>query len=127
MVAIALPQPARQLSFLEAPNIARFDVIRLSRQLSRMFFDDALLCGDYALERLDVTDSYVQFVLYYRDWVIGVVEVRGRLAEVRRELARLLLTKYEWQVDAVKFVRYGAITPEHFKFERTARLLRGDS
>lgn len=115
---------ARQLSFLEMPEASPFDVLRLSWQLSRLFFDDSLLCGDYALERLDVADSYVQYVLFYRDWIIGVVEVRGRLAEVRRDLARLLLTKYEWQVDAVKFVAYGAVTPEYMKFERTARLLK---
>lgn len=125
MIATILPPP-RQLSYLETPSVSRFDVVRLSWQLSRMYFDDVLLCDGYALERLDIAGSYVQWVLYYREWVIGVVEIRGRLPEVRRELAALLLTKYEWRVDAVTFVKHGAITPEDWLFERTARLLKGE-
>jgi hypothetical protein len=128
MGAIALPKP-HQLYLLPpppAPAVREADVRRVAWQLSRLYFDDALLCGNYALERLKIPGSYIQFVLYYRERVVGVVEVRGRCAAIRRDLARLLLAQYDWRVDAVRRVPYGAITNEGVTFERTRRLLKGN-
>lgn len=124
MVAAELP---KQLTYLNAPQVPDVDVKRLSWWLERMLFDDALLCGGYALERLAVDNSYVEWVLYYREWLIGVVEVRtpskSVRAEIREKLARVLLAESGWRLDALRLVKNGAITPETKTFQRSYRLL----
>lgn len=126
MVAIALPPP-KQYSFLEAPRVHEADVTRLSWQLGRMYYGDSLLHGAYALDRVALEDSYVQWTLYLHDRLIGVVEVRAcsraALAHNRLKLARVLLARYEWDVRRVRFVAYGAVTCEELDVARVQRLI----
>jgi hypothetical protein len=116
--------PARQLTYLEAAPVSDADLKRLLYYLARLDYGDSLLCGDYALERLSIDKSYVEWVLYYRDWVVGVVEVRSAdvLAVVLDKLAYVLLAESGWQVADVRPVKNGAITPEHHTFQRVYRL-----
>lgn len=143
MVAIAHPPP-RQLSFLEAPSISRFDVVRLRWQIQRLRYTDVLVSGSFRLERQCfqriqavenddakdgtlVSGTYVEFVLFIAGRLTGAVEVRSeagqRVVNLHECLARYLLTA-GWQVEATRFMAGGAIASPGMRLDRVTRLLK---
>lgn len=131
MVALRQPEP-RQLYLLPPPPVpSDARVRRLDASLKRMLYGDALQFGPYTLERQKVERSYVEWILYYQDRAIGVVEVRARAWHlrdaVRLKLARILMTDYEWEAAGLRDVPFGAITPPGADFARLRRLIgKGD-
>jgi hypothetical protein len=143
MVAIAL-QPARQLSFLEAPAVSRFDVIRLRWWLQQLRYMDALVSGSFRLERQHfqqiaavenddaedgtlVAGTYVEFVLFVAGRLTGAVEVRSDdgvlVVNLHERLARYLLVA-GWQVDATRLCEGCAIASAGMRLDRVKRLLK---
>jgi hypothetical protein len=146
MVAIALPQPVRQLSFLDAPAISRFDVIRLRWHIQRLRYTDALVANSFRLERQRfeqispvenddakdgtlITGSYVEYILFIAGRLSGAVEVRSDdgalVVNLHERLARYLLAA-GWQVDATRLCEGCAIASPGMRLDRVKRLLKGD-
>lgn len=145
MVATVLPSP-RQLSYLEAPSVSRFDVVRLSWWIHRLCYTDALISGMFRLERncyqqiasmeadnaVDgalVTGSYAEYTLFIAGRLVAVVETRSengaRVVDIHERLAVYLLAA-GWQITTTRLVEGGAMASPSMCLDRVKRLLKGE-
>lgn len=134
---------------LERATLQPFDAIapdaRLSCMVRRLRYGDALICGEYALERQHcqtisdaendsardrelVQGSYAKYLLYQCDLLIGVFDSRTddctTIYQQQDRLAHYLMTEYGWTVAATRRIEYGAITQPDTCLTRAQRLLK---
>lgn len=69
------------------------ETARMQTRLTAMLYGDAMRCLHWRLERERLAGSYAQWMLYYQDALVGVIDVRSdeTLPMMRAALARYLV------------------------------------
>lgn len=123
---------------------SQVDLQRVFGLIQRLCYGDCLTCGDFILDRQCceqissheddhapdgalVVGNYVDYLLYWKEELVGVFEMRAEHRSVRASIIERIavyLCEHGWTARSARYVAYGAITPPDACLTRKKRLLK---